>query len=310
MNERLKSRSSGMWLLSFGVTAGAALCGHMGWFSALIGALAGIILYEIYLWLPEGRTPAPIRVLQVLWLAVPLAVFANTARDLFPDASNELYVPLVVLALSWLLARHPRDGVLACCVIVGYFLLTAVAVVCVFASPNLQWHWLRPSFDWVEALTALSIAGGGMLLSTALPGVRPGKPWRWIAYLSPVVIAAVVSGSLSVPLARKQDAAFYTLSRSISLFGVVERFEALVAACLTLGLCSACALLLNAVRQMIPQKGGDGVTAFLCLAALGGSFLSLSPLIPAAGTAVIWVLLPLIKKKKKGEKTVDKPQSM
>lgn len=299
MNERAWNRSGGMWLVSFAVTAGAALCGHMGWLSALVGGLAGIGVYELKLRIPEGHTPGLIRALQVLWLAVPLAVFANTARELFPDASNEIYVPLVVLALSWLLAKHPRDGVLACCVIVGFFLLTAVAVVCVFASSGLQWRWLKPSFDWVEVLTALAVVGGGMLLAVTMPGAKPGKPWRWIAFLSPAVLAALVAGCLSEPLARQQDAAFYTLSRSISLFGVVERFEALVASCLSLGLCSACALMLHAARQLTPERGQNGVTAFLCLAALCGSFLAVSPVIPAAGTVLFWVLLPFIKNQEK-----------
>ena len=76
-------------------------------------------------------------------------------------------------------------------------ILAAVAVVCVFSGPGLQWRWLSPSFDWTEAAIALSIALGGMVLSSAVPGVKPGKLWRWIAFLCPAVIAAVVAGCLS-----------------------------------------------------------------------------------------------------------------
>lgn len=310
MHEESLNRSGGMWLLSFCVTAGAALCGHMSWLSALAGGIGAILLYELRLKLPTGKAPGLIAALQVLWLAVPLAVFAAVARELFPDAANGVYVPLVVLALSWLLARHPRDGVLACCVIVAYFLLAAVAVVCVFSLPGVQWRWLSPTFDWMEAAIALSIAGGGMALSTAVPGGKPGRLWRWIAFGCPAVIAAVVAGNLSRPLAAQQAGAFYALSRSISLFGVVERFEALVASCLTLGLCGACALLLHAGRKLIPAKGRDGVTAFLCLAALGGSFLRISSVIPVLGTILVWVLLPLIKNRKNMKKAVDKPESI
>lgn len=302
MHEKSLSRSGGMWLLSFCVTAGAALCGHMSWLSALIGGIAAILLYELRLKLPGGKAPGLIAVLQVLWLAVPLAVLASVVRELFPDASNGVYVPLVVLALSWLLARHPRDGVLACCVIVAYFLLAAVAVVCVFSLPGVQWRYLKPSFDWSEAAMALSIALGGMALLTAVPGAKPGRAWRWIALLCPALICTVVAGNLSRPLAAQQAGAFYALSRSISLFGVVERFEALVASCLTLGLCSACALLLHAAREMIPSKGRDGVTAFLCVAALAGSFLRLPPLFSVLGTVLVWVILPQTGKRKKSKK--------
>ncbi len=314
LNHSSLSRGSGMWLLTFGLSAGAVLCGRLGWLPALLGGLGGLVLYEVFLCLPERQTPGLFRLLQLLWLVVPLGLFAATARDLFPDASNGFYVPAVVLALSWLLSRHPRDGVLACAAIAGFFLLTAVGVVLVFALPNLQLAWLRPSFDWVELLLAFAISAGGMLCAAALPGVRPGLPWRWAALLAPAAISAVVVGSLSAALAARQAAAFYTLSRSISLFGVVERFEALVASCLTLGLCSSGALVLRAARQLVPTKGGDAVGAALCLTALFGSFLDAGALFLGIGSVLLWVLLPLLtrflKKEKKVEKSVDKQEPM
>ena len=283
-----------MWLLSTFVTMGAVLCGQLDWCSALVGSAAGFLLYSIVR--TAGRLPRLMRAMQVLWLAVPLGVAAAGAAALFPDASNPFYVPAVVLALSWLLARQEREGVLACCTVVGFFVLAAVAIVVIFASPDLQWSWLSPSFHWENALLALTLGAGGMLLCEICPEGKPTLPWRIAGFLAPVLLCALTAGCLSPALAMRQESAFYTLSRSISVFGVVERFEALIAACLSLGIGSACAMMLHCARQLLPQKGRDGVTAVLCLAALFGSVLSISWAILAGGTAILWLVFPLCKK--------------
>ncbi len=290
-----------VWLLSTFVTVGAVLCGKLNWCSALAGTALAFLLYNIVG--TEGKLPGILRAVQVLWLAVPLAVAVNGATALFPDASNPYYVPVVVLALSWLLARQNREGVLACCTVVSFFVLAAVAVVTVFAAPDLQWQWLMPTFDWRSALIAFAIGAGAMMLCEVCPGTKPALIWRIVAFLAPVIFAALSAGCLSPALSVQQESAFYTLSRSISVFGVVERFEALIAACLSLGICSACTLVLHSGRQLIPAKGQDAVTALLCVAALFGSVLPSSGVIPAAGTVILWILLPFCKIIKKREKS-------
>ena len=286
-------RSGGMWLLSYGVTAGAVLCGRFGWVSALLGGAFGALVCRLCR--GRGNIPAPVRWLQTLWLAVPLCVAANGASSLFP-AAGSLYVPAVVLGLAWLLSRHSRRGVLCCCAIAGFFVLAAFGVVALFCLPDLRLQWLRPSFSWPETLAALAVGSGGMLLAQADREANPGPGWRWSAALAPAILAALVSGCLSWPLAARQASAFYTLSRAVSLFGVAERFEALIAACLTLGLCSACTLLLRAAR------GGDGIRAVLAISGLALTRVPVPPLAASAGTAVLWILLPLIF----GKNTVDK----
>ncbi len=292
-----------MWLLSFGVTAGVVLCGRLDWLSALAGGVGAFLLFNIVRGRPGQLPPALVRMVQVLWITAILAVAAKGAAALFPDAGNPVYVPAVVLALSWLLARYARDGVLACCVIVGFFVLSAVAVVAIFAFGDFRWP--TPEFRWQEAGIALAVGCGGMLLRSSCPEAKPGLLWSGIGFLAPAILSLLVDGCLSPLLAAQQESAFYTLSRSISLFGVMERFEALVAACLTLGLCSACALALHGTRQLLPPKACDGVTAFLVLGAMALSWLKLPALWLAGGTAILWILLPLIFSFKRAKKTVD-----
>lgn len=273
-------RSGGMWLLSFCVTAGTALCGSFDWLSALAGGVLGALAARL------ARDGTPLRVLRVLWLAAPLSVGAQSARALFPDVSATPYVPVVVLALAWLLACQPRSGLLACCAVAGFFVLGAVGVVSLFSLPKLTLRWLIPAPSLNGFLCALAIGSGGTLLTEC--GEQPGPRWRWSACLTPAVLSALAGGCLSYPLAARQASAFYTLSRGVSLFGVTERFEALIAACLTLGLCSACALLLWAARRAL---GSDW--AFLLIpAALGLCFFPIPGAYIALGTALLWVVFP------------------
>ncbi|MBR5430075.1 MAG: hypothetical protein IK116_06055 [Firmicutes bacterium] len=276
-------RSGGMWLLCFGVTAGAALCGRFDWLSALAGGVLGALACRC-----DSRTHTPLRVLQALWLAVPLCVGAQSARALFPDVAGSMYVPAVVLAMAWLLAQQSRGGLLACCAVVGFFVLGAVGIVSLCAVPKLTLRWLRPVPTLDGFLCALAIGAGGMLLAAC--GEEPGPGWRWSALLAPAILSALAGGCLSRPLAARQASAFYTLSRGVSLFGVAERFEALIAACLTLGLCSACALILRAGRALL----GSDWAILLIPAALALCLFPIPGLCMAAGTVVFWVILPAL----------------
>ena len=279
-------RSGGMWLLSCFISVGAALCGRIDWLSALAAGVIGALLCRLC---PgPGALPGALRVLQGLWLALPLCVLAQAARDLFPDVSGSLYIPAVVLGLAWLLACRQRGGLTACCAVVGFFVLGAVGLVSLFSLPGLTLGRLRPAPSVRGFLCALAIGSGGMLLETTTG--KPSGGWIWSAYMSPAALSALVGGCLSYPLAARQASAFYTLSRGVSLFGVAERFEALIAACLTLGLCSACALLLRAARESLHSDRA----ALLIPAALGLCCVPIPGVYISAGTALLWVLFPAI----------------
>ncbi len=303
MIEKGRNRSVGMWLASFGICAGAIVCGRLDWCSALVSGAVLTILY--WMDFQYNLPPAAIRGVEALWLAVPLYVCGRASAALFPDAGYPLYVPGVVLGLGWLLAERPGDGVRACCALIGFFVLAAVGVVSVFAAADVQWQWLRPSFSWEKAAIAFSVGSGGMLVRTVYPEVKPGKPWCAAAFLSPAILSAVAVGCLSAQLCAQEASAFYTLSRSISLFGVVERFEALIAACLTLGLCSVSALLFRAAGALCGRFARP-VCAILYLLAMGLICRPVPGIVCAVGTILIWMVLPTIFSLKKRQKRLDK----
>ena len=282
-------RAAGAWGLSFAVTAAVTVCAGLDWLSVLLGSALALALSR---W-----RPAVPGMLQLLWLPALLWVAGQSAGALFPDAQTGVYVPVVTLALAWLLARRAREAALACCAVVSFFVLGAVGFVLLLALPDVQLRWLAPRLQWEHVLLALAVGCGGPLLRAAVPDARPGLRWRAAGALAAPAAAAVTCGCLSPELARGQQLAFYTLSRSISLFGVVERFEALVASCVCMGCCTAAALILSALREGLRPHCGETARDGWTLAA--AALAALTPALPISSgvfltaTLILWVLLPL-----------------
>jgi len=284
------ARAAGAWELTFFLTAAATVCAGLDWLSVLIGCGASLLLCL----LPERRVVQVPR-LALVWLPALLWVVARAAGALFSDAGNGSYVPAVVLALGWLLARRPRQAALACCAVLSFFVAAAAAVVLIFALPDVRLAHLAPQFSWQQCLVAFAVGCGPWLLRSAVGERSPGG-FSAAGHLLLPVTAAVVCGVLSPELARGEQVPFYTLSRSISLFGVVERFEALVAACVCMGCCSAAALILRAARTLLPgdEKLRDWLTAAACVGVVLCPKLPLPSAIFTAVTAILWVGLPCI----------------
>lgn len=297
-----KSRAAGAWELTAFLTAAATVCAGLDWLSVLVGAAASLLLCLL-----PGRRIGRIPRLALLWLPVLLWVVARAAGALFPESGNGWYVPAVALALGWLLARQPGRAVLACSAILCYFVLAAVAVVLVFALPDVRLIHLTPRFSWQQALVAFASGCGAWLLRTAT-GERSPVGCSAISHLLLPLTAVVVCGVLSPQLARGKVIAFYALSCSISLFGVLERFEALMAACVFLGCTSTAALILRAGRVLLPcgEVSRDWLTAAACTAVIFCPSLPLPSMLFTSVIAILWVIVPYMAQSVVGLKKDEK----
>ena len=275
------------------LTLGALICGGGDWLSVLLGCGAGFLLYYIY---KKKDRPMPgwCRFLQGIWCVLLLGVLGQKANALFPDAGNIYYIPSILLGFAWLCARSGENKMSACNTVLAYFVWAAVGIVALCSIPQIEWRWTLPHPGWQGAVLGFSLAAGGMLI----PGT-PGKGWCFISALCPAVLALLVSGTLSPQLAQRESLAFFTLSRSIRLFGVVERFEALVAAGLCIGLFGVMSALLAGVRRGLKQAQADAVTLLVCVLSVlvNGKIQDVVGLGGIAG--VLYVIFPFFQKNRK-----------
>ena len=112
------------------------------------------------------------------------------------------------------------------------------------------------------------------------------------------------------------DFPFYTMAQSLSLFGVVERFEPIVSMGLTAGgfclLALLCRVNGRAFEVLLPRAGGGFAAGVNFIGGCLGMWLAerLPAAALAGGTAIFWGLLPigtlLVGNRKKSQKIEKK----
>ena len=293
-------------------------CVGAGWVSALTGG-AGAALTLTLLWRGLGGRSLRDRAccgmagrsgLAVLTAALLLLSVwgARESALAFPETAGRPTAACLVLALAWAAVRRGAEVPGRCAAVLIRLLALLYGVVLLFSLPQLRWEWLGPVFDGRGALRCfcvLLLPGAGLCLERETGAGFPAR--IWIAAALAGLGALVTAGILSPGLAA-EPGDFQTLARSVSILGVMQRFEALISgAQLISGFC-LCALLLTAGRSLLEALIGKGNAAKVFLPVL--PILLVCAWLPAAGQpripgliaiccALFLTILPLVAPKRK-----------
>ncbi len=251
-----------------------------------------------------------------LWNLYAVAVVAAQSPICWPGKGSELAVSLVLLLLAaasaWNGAERASRGaavLLPLCVLV-------FAVVLACGVGNIRWSRVGVS----------TAAPSGMPLflfllpvaATAIPRQPGAAVYRCMTGLSifALALSVVATGILSLPIAVTKADAFYEVSKSLSLFGAIQRFEAVTAVAVTLSVYAMLSMLLSGASHMAEQiSPGSGrfatiIGTGLSAAIVVGKFYLDSRLL-AVLALLIWGIFPvlasLIPSGKKEEKDENNP---
>ncbi len=207
-------------------------------------------------------------------------------RGYWPGQTTPYVLPLTLLALTAWAAGSGRDRVIRTGCVLLWPLMALFGAVVISGIPEVKWSNLTPSWKMTDA---------DLLMAMLIPLLREengeGKQ-GWVllgAGAAAVVISVVSAGVLSAGAGI--DTPMYELSRSLSLLGIGERLESLIAAGMTLGCFTAMGYLLAASGEP-----GMGSKRLWCTVILGAVLFVLG--IPvdsrwiAIGIIVLWVILP------------------
>ena len=235
----------------------------------------------------------------LLWNFLALGMTARYLCGAYPDAGGFPLTGALLLLLAAYAANKGVSAVARVSAICFFFLIALYALVLGFAAPQLRPQWLAPQTKPAWTILPAVFSPACVLFLTGHCTER-GKPAGWLlggvalAFLA----ALVAAGCLSPEVAGAEPFAVYTVTKGLSLFGAMERFEALVSAALTAGgftlLGLLCLTNAELVRTLWPRaEKCSGVANFLL--GFAGIFASgvLNAGISAAASAIFWGILPI-----------------
>ena len=308
-------RQFAAWLTAGFSFAAAGSAGRLPWPLAALAALAlGGLLFALLhfggtrgcparlssaLGLPAGRV---LLVLLALWAALMCGYIAALSAAAFPRLEGWPALGLALLGLTYAAAQHGSDACARVGALLMVFLLAFYLLIAGFGLTELRTFTLPPlqHSPWLP-LAVLTLP----LCASQLPAGK-GKTSGWVWLL----LAAALAGLLGLTAAAAGN--LYEAVMSVSLFGVMERFESLLSAAMAAGsfcLCLLCARGgLCAAKLVSPHKKWLAARLFWFAAVAGlGIGPRLDPRLILTLNLLFWGCLPLLallvgKRKKDGKR--------
>ena len=315
LEDRISARQAGAWGFCALSVPAVLTCAKLGWGWVLLGCAIAAVYFYLTGQLPGrksdlaeltmqafGRTAGSI-VLAVGWGFAVLAAAQTAARagTAFPDETTALAGPAVLALAAMANEKGARQAARVCgasaLILAGLYTITICS-----AAQQVKPRWLAP---WGSGRQTLEVLPAMLSLTCLrfLPRKETGMKCGWWALLvlGPAAVSMITAGCLSPRLTQQLAQPFYTVSQSLSVLSVMERFEPLVSAALLIGFFAMESLLLAAARAQIiaafPKlREKRWVSWALGASALALMFLSreIGQAAWALGAAVFWGITPLL----------------
>lgn len=197
-----------------------------------------------------GRAGRAVLALVLLGGALLLGGAARALCAIYPESRGGPLTGLLLLLAAAYAAERGEETVLRSGAILFFFLTAVEAVILGFSAVQVRAAWLAPQTGRVP-LAAMTAALSPMAVLYVRGGARRTGGWLAAGIGLCAAAALCAAGTLSPRVAGEEAFAVYTMAKSVSVFGVMERLEPVVSAALTAGgLLPAC--------RSVPRQCEDG----------------------------------------------------
>ena len=296
MKSKIPGAQVNAWVLTAAIGPILSIIGRNGWMTVLIAAVAAGALSFCILSCKQIRLPRWLCALELVWLAVFLGGIGKISstcwtEDAFPA------IPFVLLLLG--VFASSRGGIPAARVgaTLLWLVVPILGVIGIAGTADVNTDWIRMELEVPDSMLV------SLLLIPCLCAFLPQESTnaaRWSAVILgavSVIGAVLVDGIMGDSVAMQASNSFYELSKSINLFGIAERFEALIACVLTASWFALFALVLGAAyhlsEEWISSSGKYGVWAVAVASAALMCILPKRSEWMAIGSLIFWGFLPV-----------------
>ena len=301
-SDKLSARQLSVAALVAGLSHGAALCGGVDWRWALAAIPVGMLLSRLLIRkaaagaLFRGTGGFVLAAAYDLWAVVLLsAVMERAARRI--EVANArpgdgVWILLLFALLLLRMALGKSAPFFRAVEILWLAMAVLLAAVAVFSVPRIQLRWLMgPMGDWRESAAVLTLTlSPGLFILPYIYKVegRPRLRWQGGLGAAAAALSAVTAGVLSPAVAGRLELPFFVAA---GVLGESVRGEGLISALWLLPDLTLAGLLSRTWGGRYGPAGAVGLALALVLMGVSTYF---SPMILAAGTAILLLLTLLI----------------
>ena len=181
-----------------------------------------------------GRAGRAVLALVLLGGSLLLGGAARALCAIYPESRGGPLTGLLLLLAAAYAAERGEETVLRSGAILFFFLTAVEAVILGFSAVQVRAAWLAPQTGRVP-FAAMTAALSPMAVLYVRGGARRRGGWRAAGSGLCAAAALCAAGTLSPRVAGEEAFAVYTMAKSVSVFGVMERLEPVVSAALTAG---------------------------------------------------------------------------
>jgi len=298
------------WLLTATVAPILCIAGKTDWLPTLVSALVCGVITIACLRLEWEYAPHWLCVVELIWLVVMLAGIAQQSSTCWAVTGDEWQIAAVLLLLAGFSAQKGASPAARVGATLIWLILPVLGIVLAAGTTQINLEWVDNQFQMPHGLliSLLLIPALGIFLPRH---TRKGG-WAILALgIIAVVGAVIMDGVMGKQVSANTANAIYEFSKGVNLFGVAERFEALVACALTSGWFALLSMLLSVAyhltERMVPHRGQWGIWICIALSLLLLCNLHISAVLMGLGSLIFWGFLPVltqgIVKLKKVEKS-------
>ena len=228
--------------------------------------------------------------------ALLLGGAARALCAIYPESRGGPLTGLLLLLAAAYAAERGEETVLRSGAILFFFLTAVEVVILGFSAVQVRAAWLAPQTGRVP-FAAMTAALSPMAVLYVRGRARRTGGWLAAGVGLCAAAALCAAGTLSPRVAGEEAFAVYTMAKSVSVFGVMERLEPVVSAALTAGgfcLLSVLCLANAKTARAIGWKRRTGIGNFLlgCTGYLAGTVLPEG--VQALAAAICWGMVPLV----------------
>lgn len=297
------------WLVAAAVPAILSVIGRNGWFTVLLMTIGCGTLCFCVLTCRIEKFPKWLCILELAWLTVFLGGIAKISGSCWVEANAYPSIPIILLILAAYASRQGAHQSARTGATLQWLVIPVLGLVFLAGATDIHIKWIPRELELPDgALIALLLLP---CIAVFLPKERKALRWTGLVLGTAAVVGSLlIYGTMGVVAAKAAPNSFYEFSKGVTLFGVAERFEALVACTLTGGLFALLALILSVVYHL-SQKTFPAVakwSVWLCATASAGIMCILpnSDYWMAIGGVIFWGFLPVTAQGIGGRKNIEK----